>query len=253
MRKQAAVFAFMVAVGFVSGVIAQDSNCEFPQSRKFDEFNYEGGQSLKAKLKDFTASFRQEVSAATAILYVYGGRSSKMTEISDLMEQIRKGLKVDPKDYSSRLSVVDGGYRVLPTVEIFIRPLPCSDWPRATSTVTVDEVEFSEFPLEKTMKLVGGELENLIISNPEIRCPPAARAVRSCIDGTQQEVFVVIDAKGVVSFSRAVGGHPLHRRSAEEFVKKLRFTRTEVPGTATNLSGVIKISFSDPESGLDSN
>jgi hypothetical protein len=252
MKKDNLLISLILLAAFVFTTNAQDSDCESSYSRKFDEFSYAGSHDLKSRLMAFNSSFAHEEPKTEAVIYVYGGRSSRANEITSLIAAIRTELKIDAKDYASKISVLDGGYRMVPMIEVFLQPLPCTRWPAATPTVTIEDVNFAEFPSELTVKLRDNEIEKLIVSKSEAQCPPAARAVRACIGGTEADVFVIVDTKGMVNVSRVTGGHPLIRRAAEESMKKWSFEPLVIDGKAMNFSGLLKLRFDEPKTEIDS-
>jgi hypothetical protein len=236
-------FTFLLVVASSQVTYTQTPTCLRPFSERYEEFNYTNANDLKARLTEFEAIFAKESTEALAYIYVYGGKKTRINEITDLVDNIQKTLKIDPKDYQSKIVVYDGGYRLLPTIEFLIKPLGCSEWPKAAPDLRADEVEFAEFPSQHTIRLQPSDIYNRLTEQPEAECPPAARAVRACIEGTEVEVIIIVDSKGNVGVSQTVTGHPLLRKAAEMWVKKWKF-RPFINGTEIlNFSGSILLQF----------
>lgn len=241
------LFVVLLAVSATS----QETNCIRPTPELYDEFTISSPAALKGKLMEFQTRFRDEAPQMKAQLFVYGGRYSRVSEIIDLVSQIQKSLNITPSDYNSRVLVSDGGYREKPTVEIFLRPLDCTGWPGSSSDIRPEEVQFDEFPPETTKRMDVSKIFNLSSVFSEAVCGAAARAVRACDEKSEVDVFIIVDIKGFVRFSKAVDGHPLNRRAAEEAVKRWQFKSLFVDGRQFNFSGIVNVKFQIPNIEID--
>ena len=76
-------------------------------------------------------------------------------------------------------------------------------------------------------------------------------ATISCNNDSTVEVFVVIDQKGNVIFSKAVSGHPLNRLTGARAVKNWKFTPTLVKGKKFNVLGYITVNFQEVKSSIE--
>lgn len=250
MKALRACFLF-ICVMLVPPVASGQENCDQPASHKFTEFEFKETERIDDKLAEVRTKLNEENSAEAAVVYAYGGRHSTLLQNSKMVEAIKRAFSVKAGEYNPRISILDGGFRDLPTVEVYIRPLPCSAWPSAVSTVPVDEVVFEDVPGGQPEELSQTEMEKLAGEHPKTKCPPAARAVRACTGETTSEVFVVVDSKGALKYSRSIGTHPLLKRAAEEAVKTWKFRIFRRGDKALNYSGKVRVFYLEPEEILD--
>ncbi len=216
-------------------------DCVEPFPQKYDEFRYVDDRDLKQRVRDFVnAATKAYGDQAKMVVHVYGGQLSRSDEIQSFSETIRKAANLT----ADRPWIRDMGYRRDASFEFFLRQLECTAYPSGISDLKVDEVEFTDLPAKR---LSSPEIGSLIVDQPEAKCPPAARAVRACNEGTIVEVFVVIDKQGNVVFARSINGHPLNIANAAANAKQTKFRKFEISGVATQVSGTIKIAYIKPE------
>lgn len=139
-----------------------------------------------------------------------------------------------------KLTIVDRGYRVEASFEFFLRRLNCTAIPLGIADLRVDEIEFSDIP---SVRVAPSDINSHIRFSPEAMCSPAGRAVRACGEGTEVEVFVVIDEIGNVIFSRAIEGHPLNRQNAANAARQYKFTPFLINGVGSRVSGTMKVVY----------
>jgi hypothetical protein len=226
------------------GVLAQaypgSPDCLEPFAHKIDEFPYVDAADLKIRLGELTKLLASGSSTAKALIQVYGGRSSRSDEIQSLIERIQKAANLP----ANRLWIRDAGFRDRVGFEFFLLPLECTSYPSGIPDLRIDDVELTDLPAKQ---LGSTDIGSNVIKEPKAKCPPAARAVRACDEGTVVEVFVVVNREGNVIFARAVNGHPLNRMNATEIAKQIQFRPFEVGGVVTQVSGTIKIVYIKPE------
>jgi protein TonB len=83
-------------------------------------------------------------------------------------------------------------------------------------------------------------LNGKAISKPQPSYPPIAREAKA--SGTVV-VQVLIDEDGKVTEARAINGHPLLRKAAEEAARNARFSPTQLSGQPVKVTGVITYNF----------
>ncbi len=255
----------VVSVFFVLSVAAQDPTptptpvaepiaaptpaptpeCIEPMAHTFDEFPYTTAADLKTHAKDLEEKLR-ETNESQGIIYVFGGRKSKLNEINEISSAVGKAFTLGGSGPNSKIWIQSGGYRDVPTIVFILRPQKCSDFSAPSADLTADQVEFAEFPASTTRRVSTNDLLSTLIHAPESECPPAARAVKAC-DGSEVEVFVVVDTKGYVALSKANSGHPLLRAAAEAAAKKWVFKVYSEQGKPMNRSSVVIVKFNDPQ------
>jgi len=236
------LFLILISAAFVR---AQDvNNCQQPYSNRFDEFGYTSVADLKERLKKFEEAVN-ESAEARGLIYVYGGKKSRVNEIPELVAEVKKALKMGDSNFTPKYLLFGIGYRNLPAIELFIKPLTCSEQPTYDdSGFKLEEIEFAEAPAESTLKKSTEEINNSLVKKTEAVCPPAARAVRAC--NFTVEVYVIIDQKGNVIFARAVSGHPLLQQAGAYTVKSWKFQPAKIKEKTYNIIGYISVEFQQP-------
>ena len=225
-----------------SSVSAQEAPCLEPNSYVLNEVTLSEATNLNAEI----AAFRHEaekLNPEQAIVVVFGGKRSKVDEAQNLVEKIERELKITKTDYQRRYWVRDGGFRLKPTLAFLIRPLRCSDYSVPLPDFGYDQVEFDGFDKENTVVTNSADLWSEATEKPKPQCPPAARAVRACIEGTEAEVYVLVNAQGKVVFAKTIGGHPLIRAAAESNLKSWRLKPLRIGEISMNRSGTVRIEF----------
>lgn len=222
------------------------ATCFQPFSYKFDEFKFAGYDDANQHLKAFEKKLSDESGEARGFIYIYGGRKSRVKEIDEIMENFKKVLNISADYFKSKFWIYNGGYRISPTVELFVKPLECSEYPTGISDIGVEQIEFAEAQPDKTVKKSIDEIAAGLVKKIEPVCPPAAKAVRACNDSV--DVYVIIDEKGDVIFSRAVAGHPLLKAASEATVKNWKFNPTLKDGKKYNAVGVVRVEFKENQS-----
>jgi hypothetical protein len=252
MKSSLSIFLFLIFISAAAASSAsernvyapQANNCQQPFSDRFDEFTFTGIADAEPRLRKLEAALN-ESKEAQGIVHVYGGKKSRVNEITEIMAELRKVLRLGASNYNSKLYISDAGYRSLPTVELFIKPLNCSQYPATVSDLEIEEIEFVEAPAASTLRKSPEEIGGSLVQKTEPVCPPAARAVRAC-DG-KVEVYVVINQKGEVIFARAVSGHPLLRQAGAASVKNWKFQPAKIKDKAFNVNGYITVEFQQPD------
>jgi hypothetical protein len=229
---------------FVAAAAAGAQTCRQPSSIKFDGFSYTNIADAKERLQKFEAAVMQSAEAK-GFIYVYGGKKSRVNEIPEMMAEVKQALKMGDSNFTAKYFIVSHGYRNLPTIELFIKPLPCSEHPSAgDSAFKIEEIEFAEAPAESTLKKSTAEINNSLVKKSEAVCPPAARAVRACNYTVQ--IYVIIDQKGNVIFASAVSGHPLLQQAGVYTVKSWKFQPAKIEDKTYNVAGYINVGFRQP-------
>lgn len=224
--------------------------CFEPTAQTFDEFVLSGSQDLKTRAKQFEDKLR-ELPESQGVVFLYGGKKSKTGELSEMAAAVTRAFTLSSNGYASKIWIREGGYRAEPTVVFKLRPLKCTEQPLPSSDLTVDQIEFSDYPPSNTVKMATSDLLASIVYEPTAVCPPAVNAVRACTDGTESEVFIIAASSGEVVFAKSVGGHPLVRTAAEAIARKWYFKPYKEKEKAMNRSGTIVVRFTGVESHVD--
>ncbi|MEP6947296.1 MAG: hypothetical protein ABJA02_15360 [Acidobacteriota bacterium] len=250
MRISPSILVGLLVLAALRG-IAQDvesakPECFEPSAQTFDEFVFTTPQDLKGHAKLFEDKLREHPESQ-GVIFVYGGKKSKISELSEMSTNVNKAFTYGGNSYESKIWIREGGYRAEPTVVFMLRPLKCTEQPLPSSDLSVDQVEFSDFPASSTIRTATSDLYTSVLYEPEAECPAAAKAVRACVDGTESEVFIIVNAAGAVVFSKTLGGHPLIRASAESIAKTWYFhPYKDKSGKPMNRSGVIVVRYGQP-------
>lgn len=235
--------AILVLFIIIFSAFAQEpGSCLQPVSQKFAEFEFTSTSDLKTRADEFSVKLN-ETTESQGITFVFGGKNSRLKEITEISELVEKAFVFGKNGYDSKIYIRDGGYRLVPTVIFILRPLKCSDYSTPSSDISADQVKFIEFSAASTRRLSNNDLYSGIELEPKTTCPPAARAVRACIDDTETEVYVIVNAAGEVVFSKALSSHPLLRAAAEVGAKKWKFRDYIVDGERKSRSGTVIIRF----------
>jgi hypothetical protein len=243
--------SFLLFLIFISAAFAraQDvNNCQQPFSNRFDEFDFTNIAAAKERFKKFEEAVG-ESSEARGFIYVYGGKKTRVNEAAQMMAEIRKVLKMGDVVYNPKFTMSDQGFRNLPGVELFIKPLDCSEFPASAASVEFEEVEFAEAPPESLLRKSSGEINKSLVKKTEPVCLPVPRAVRVCENTV--EVYVIIDRKGDVIFAKVIAGHPLLRAAGENTVKNWKFQPVKIKDKTYNVAGYVTVEFHQPEETLD--
>jgi hypothetical protein len=244
------LFVFQFSVVRAQNAESQQPICFEPFSQKFAEIDFTNSEETKKTLEEFNLKLSEESEQAKGYIFVYGGKKTKVKEVDVEIEKVKKILQIGEM-YLSKFWVLDGGFRAAPTIELFIKPLNCSQSPTGVSDFSVDQLEFVEAPKENTLKKSSTEIESSLVKKSVVECSPAASAVRACNNDSTVEVFVVIDQKGNVIFSKAVSGHPLNRLTGARAVKNWKFNPSLVNGKNFNALGYITVNFQEPKISLE--
>lgn len=244
MNFRLSLFLFLIFVS-ASFAVAQDVNappnvCQQPFSDRFDSFSFTNAADAAERLKKFEEAVR-ESSEARGIIYVYGGKKSRVNEIAEIRDEIKKALKMGDSVFNAKFFIVAYGYRNTATVELFIKPLSCSQQPSYASDIEIEEVEFAEAPAESTLKKSTEEITGSLVKKTESVCPPAATAVQACNGAVK--VYVIIDRKGDVIFTKPVSGHPLLQQAGGATAKNWKFRPAKIDEKTYNVAGHVLVEF----------
>ena len=216
--------------------------CFEPLSLKYSEFDFTTPNDLNVRTIEFAEKLG-ESTESQGIVFVFGGRKTRMNEINEIAGFVEKAFNVKRNDYVAKVLIREGGYRERPGIVFLLKPLKCSDYSHPIADFSEDQVEFAEFPTTNTIRVSTGDLHSSLLTKAITQCPPAARAVRACSDGTEARVFVIVDAKGQVAVSKTIGGHPLLRIAAEAAAKQFKFKEFTEKGKPFNRSGILVVRF----------
>ena len=219
---------------------SQKSVCFQPFSYKFDEFNITNVEDATKRLKGFEKKLNEESNEAKGLIYVYGGKQTRIGEAEEIISELGKIIDVKT-DYNSKIRGINGGYRSLPSVELYVKPLGCSELPNTISDFDVEQVQFAEAPIKSTVRKSSAQMYDSLLKEIPVECMPAAVAIGLCREISSVEVYVIIDRDGNVIFSKGVLGHPLLKVAAERGVKNWKFKRTEIDGKKLNVVGRINV------------
>lgn len=108
-------------------------------AREFDECNNCAFDDQKARLDNLAVELQSDPST-TAYIIAYGGRNSPLAQVEVLMKRARNYIVEQRGIDASRIVVVNGGFREVDSVELWIVPSGAAA-PRATPTVQAGEVK----------------------------------------------------------------------------------------------------------------
>lgn len=239
----------LLGAGFVIFALAlltraQIDACDEPTAYKFSEFDFRGEEVLKTRISEFEAKLR-ESPIAQGIVFAFGGRHSRIDEITKLISMAEGLFTISKSGYDSRVWIRDGGYRNEASFVFLIKPKACTAYSVPLSDLAPDQVDFEGFSAETTVRHAHNDLLRWVPKRPATPCPPAAAAVRACVAGTPAEVFILVDSGGRVVFARAIGAHPLIRAAAEAYLKSWEFKVPSMPAHSSNRSGIVNIVFNE--------
>jgi len=249
---------FVVILSFVSFRFAQektqvtpDSICSQPLSYKFDEFKFTNLDDAKERLELFAFNIRESENSQ-GFYIVYGGKYTQSGQIHSIGWGIRNFLVDNQKiPYGQRFDYVIGGYHEKPTVELFIKPLKCSEEPEPTPTLTIEEVKFEEentlFTKEAIYKS-DTDLLKLLIERVD---PPYADVIRSTFASGKVLLLVLIDEKGNVIKTKFIEGHIMLERSSKDAVERWKFKPTKLKGKAVKVTGRIYLDYKKSENTIN--
>ncbi len=237
------IFLFLAISSSAQDTDSSKPPCFEPAAQVFDEFVLTTPLDLKTHAKQFEEKLRENAESQ-GVIFVYGGKKSKVNELTEMSTNVNKAFSYGGNGNEYKIWIRDGGYRIQPTVVFMLRPLKCTEYPLPTSDLAVDEVEFTDFPSSTTLRVAASDLYANTVHEAYAECPPAAKAVRACVDGTESEVFIIVAPDGSVALSRAVSGHPLVRAAAAALASQWYFKPYKEKGKPLNRSGIIVIRFS---------
>lgn len=212
------------------------ANCFDPLLQKVDEFVFTSDEEFEQRTAKFLKTIEAAGGPATGWVNVYGGRIATSNEVERLSDKLKRVAAWT----IGKLTIVDRGYRVEPSYEFFLRTLNCTAIPVGIADLRVDEIEFTDIP---SIRVASSDINSHIRFTPEALCSPAGRAVRACGEGTEVDVFIVIDEKGTVIFARAIDGHPLNRQNAANAARQYKFTPFLIDGVGSRVSGTMKVVY----------
>ncbi|HET9478392.1 MAG TPA: hypothetical protein VFO72_03545 [Pyrinomonadaceae bacterium] len=108
-------------------------------AREFDECNNCTFDDQKARLDNLAIELQNDP-ATTGYIIAYGGRTSPIGQVEQLMTRARDYLITERQIHGSRIVVVNGGFREADSVELWVVPSGAAP-PRATPTVQVGDLK----------------------------------------------------------------------------------------------------------------
>ena len=108
-------------------------------AREFDECNGCSLDDQKARLDNLAVELQNDLSARAYII-AYGGRTSPIGQVDRLMSRSREYLITQRGIDASRLVVVNGGFREVDSVELWVVPSGAEP-PRATPTIQAGDLK----------------------------------------------------------------------------------------------------------------
>ena len=241
---------FLLFFSFVSFQIAQDKTqmtlnpiCSQALSYKFDEFKFTNLDAAKERLELFALTIRQS-EKSQGFYIVYGGKNTKSGQAHSIGWSIKNFLADNQKiPYEERFDYAIGGYRETPIVELFIKPLKCSDEPKPTLTLTIEEIKFEEedtlFPKDAFHK---SDTE-LLKSLKKRVDPPYVDVVRSTQASGKVLLLVLIDEKGNVVKTKFIEGHIMLEQSSKDAIEQWKFKSTKIKGKPVKVTGRIYLEY----------
>ena len=218
--------------------------CFEPFAEIFAEFDYTTTSELTSRFKEFEAKI-SKTDNSRGIIFVFGGQKTSVNEIQNLTA-ILDGLSTLGKTgYDSKIWIREGGYRLRPGFVFVFKPETCSEYAIPKADFGPEDLRFVEFPPNVTVRLPENIIESQVLKISKAECPPAARAVRACFGGTEVKVFIIVDTKGHVAYSKSIEAHPLMRAAAEAFVRKWEFKEYKQNGKTLNFVGFITLRFQE--------
>jgi TonB family protein len=220
------IFTLIVFVLSISGSnFGQVSPvCEQPYSYKFDEFNFSNIDEIRNRIDLFALQFKNDKEIEGYII----GYDGRKPEKEIVVEKSFQVIEVLENSYNisrnRKVFYIGGGYRENQTIEFFIKPKNCSEEPKATPSLKIEDVNFKEeetfYPSDLVIKSIS-EIKKLVIKRVEPNFPAAAKAV-----GARGKVLllIIVNEDGKVLKAKAVAGHPLLRAASETAVRFWEFT-----------------------------
>ena len=242
MTIRAVLVAAFLVFTFGTPTQAQSYDCDEPTAHKFSEFDYQGTDDLQKNVVEFENKLR-EFPVSQGIVFVFGGRHSKIDEITKLTALVERTFTISKSGYDSRIWIRDGGYRNYASFVFLFKGKPCTSYSSPLADLRPDEVDFEGFSGESTIRQSNNELIQAAIKRPAAPCPPAATAVRACSAGTTAEVFILVDSNGKVVYAKAISSHPLLRGAAEVNATNWDFKGPNALRHSSNRSGIVNIVF----------
>jgi hypothetical protein len=223
--------------------------CYQPFSYKFDEFRYSQIDKAKEQLKEFAEKLIQ-TEAYQGIFIVYSGKKTFGRTAGLFGSQAVAFLR---SEYNFEiLKVIDeeGGFREEPTIELFVKPLSCSEDPKPTPTLEIEDVEFNELDSLPKDALVKSTTELMNINT--VRVEPIRTVYAKAFDALGKVAcLVIIDEKGkVIKVSPFYGNFDLYG-STIIALKQWEFVPTKIKKKAVKVAGIIILDYKKPEERLE--
>lgn len=216
--------------------------CEQPFSSKFDEFEFTDLNSAKERLDLFGLQIKNL--KAQGVVIGYGGKITESNQGRSISYKIEEYLTGKFNFYKyTTISTQDGGHREKPTVELYIKPLTCSEYPEPSSLLGFDDVSYKEENsvfTEDVIRKTSSQLESLLLEQTEFKYPPAARAVRA---KGKVLVLIVVDEKGRVIKAGAIDGHPLLRAASESAIRNWKYQTLKEKKKSIKYGGKVVIDW----------
>jgi hypothetical protein len=223
--------------------------CYQPFSYKFDEFEFNELDKAKDRLKEFAEKIIV-TEAHQGIIFVYSGKKT-FGRTADLFGSQAVEFLRSEYDFEI-LKVVDedGGFRGQPTVELFIKPLRCSEEPKPSPTVEIDDVEFKEIlglPKDVLIKSTHDLMNGVTVRVEPTRTTYAKAFARF----GKVAALVTIDENGkVVKVSTIYGPDDLFP-STMVALRQWEFVRTKIKKKFVKVAGIIILDYKKTEEKLE--
>lgn len=238
--------AMVLVLVFCFSISAQDIDsaepaCGQPLSYKYSQFQFKQIDSSKNKL-DEIAKVVKENEGSQAVAIVYAGRRSAGHEASSISYQLGEYMRIEHGFSFSKFWYVEGGFREDTSVDLFIKPFECSETPKPTPTLELEDIEFKE--LNSLPKDVLVKTKSELLATVTKRVEPRRNVYAAALKQVGKVALsVVIDKDGKVVRAYSFYGDSYLTTSAEIAVKQWEFSPTEVMNKSVRAGGIVIIEF----------
>ncbi|MDQ3633665.1 MAG: energy transducer TonB [Acidobacteriota bacterium] len=244
MKANFLLLIILLFVFSISGLGQKSSSgdCQQSFSTKFDEFEFTNFEDIKERLDLYGLQIKNL--NAQGVIVSYGGKMTETNQFRSIGYKVEEYLtdKFSLHKYVT-LSMINGGHREEPSIELFIKPQTCSSNPQPTPSLSYDEITYKEeisfFSKEIVQKKIG-ELELLVVQKVEPAYPPAAKAVRA---RGKIMFLITVNEEGNVIKAIALDGHPLLKTASVNAVQKRKYQILKHNEKPINYGGKVVIDW----------